>query len=91
LTELQPDIVKLDRVVVYSCYQGKTRFSINLHMLRVCQDLNIKLVAKRRETKGELASVQPAAVRVLQGFYLASPAFEATGPVEQICRPTAMG
>jgi EAL domain-containing protein (putative c-di-GMP-specific phosphodiesterase class I) len=89
LADLQPDIVKLDRAVVQNCDQDKTRRSIIIHMVRLCHELDIKLVVEGIETEGELAAVQRAGVRFVQGFYLARPAFEAAVPVEQICWPAA--
>ncbi len=82
--DLKPDVVKLDRAVVQNCDQDETRRAIVIHMVRLCHDLNIKLVVEGVETEAEIAALQTAGVRFMQGFYFARPAFEAAIALQDI-------
>jgi EAL domain-containing protein (putative c-di-GMP-specific phosphodiesterase class I) len=82
--ELKPEVVKLDRAVVQNCDEDETRRAIIVHTVRLCRDLNVKLVVEGVETEAEIITLQIAGVRYMQGFYFARPAFEAAVSVENI-------
>jgi EAL domain-containing protein (putative c-di-GMP-specific phosphodiesterase class I) len=82
--ELKPEVVKLDRSVMRNCDQDETRRAIIVHTVRLCRELNVKLVVEGVETEAELVALQMAGVRFMQGFYFARPAFEAAISVENI-------
>jgi EAL domain-containing protein (putative c-di-GMP-specific phosphodiesterase class I) len=82
--ELKPEVVKLDRAVVQNCDQDETRRAIIAHTVRLCRELNVKLVVEGVETEAEIIALQMAGVRFMQGFFFARPAFEAVVSVEDI-------
>jgi EAL domain-containing protein (putative c-di-GMP-specific phosphodiesterase class I) len=82
--ELKPEVVKLDRAVVQNCDQDETRRAIVTHVVRLCRELNVKLVVEGVETKTEVLALQLAGARFMQGYYFARPAFEAAVSVETI-------
>jgi EAL domain-containing protein (putative c-di-GMP-specific phosphodiesterase class I) len=82
--ELKPEVVKLDRAVVQKCDEDETRQAIIAHTVRLCRELNVKLVVEGVETEAEIIALQMAGVRFMQGYYFARPAFEAAVSVENI-------
>jgi EAL domain-containing protein (putative c-di-GMP-specific phosphodiesterase class I) len=82
--ELKPEVVKLDRAVVQNCDQDETRLAIIAHTVRLCRELNVKLVVEGVETEAETVALQMAGVRFMQGYYFARPAFEAAISVDKI-------
>ncbi len=76
LARLQPDIVKLDRVLIAACDKSPVQQSIIRATAQLCRDIGVDLVAEGVETSGELDVVKEAGVRLVQGFYFARPAFE---------------
>jgi len=82
--DLKPDVVKLDRVIVHNCDQDKTRRMIIAHTVRLCRDLNVKLIVEGVETEAEITALQTVGVRFMQGFYFARPAFEQAVSLEDI-------
>jgi len=82
--ELKPEVVKLDRAVVRNCDQDETRRAIITHTVRLCRELNVKLVVEGVETEAEIIALQMAGVRYMQGFFFARPAFETAVSVDSI-------
>ena len=76
LAELQPDIVKLDRVLIDGCDGNPTKRAILDAIAKLCRRLGIKLVAEGVETATELDAVREAGIQFVQGFYFARPSFE---------------
>jgi EAL domain-containing protein (putative c-di-GMP-specific phosphodiesterase class I) len=87
LAELKPDIVKLDRFLIKDCDQDTTRLAIVTSMIALCRALGIKIVIEGVETKAEVAALQSAGARFMQGFFFARPAFEALVPASAITWP----
>jgi EAL domain-containing protein (putative c-di-GMP-specific phosphodiesterase class I) len=76
LAELQPDILKLDRVLVQGCDTNATRRTVIASLIRLCDELGIKLVLEGVETAAEARTLRQIGGRFMQGFYFARPAFE---------------
>jgi EAL domain-containing protein (putative c-di-GMP-specific phosphodiesterase class I) len=76
LADLQPDILKLDRALLAGCNADRARRAIVDSTAALCRALDVKLVAEGVETAGELAVVEAAGIRFVQGFHFARPAFE---------------
>jgi EAL domain-containing protein (putative c-di-GMP-specific phosphodiesterase class I) len=76
LARLQPDIIKLDRVLVAGCDKSPVQRSIIGATALLCRDMGVKLVVEGVETAAELDVVRAAHIRFVQGFYFAQPAFE---------------
>ena len=77
LAELQPDIVKLDMALVRQIDTSRVKQVIVGSITRMCDDLGLVVVAEGIETEGEFTSLRDLGVRLMQGFLLAPPAFEA--------------
>jgi EAL domain-containing protein (putative c-di-GMP-specific phosphodiesterase class I) len=82
--DLKPETVKLDRAIVQNCDQDETKRAIIVHTVRLCRELNVKLVVEGVETEAEVVALQMAGARFMQGYYFARPAFEAAVSVENI-------
>lgn len=74
IADLNPRIVKLDRDLVAGLMIGSRLFTLVAGIVRLCNDLNAKVVAEGIETETELAAVIAAGARYGQGFLLARPA-----------------
>ena len=75
IADLHPRIVKLDRGLIAGLSQDTRLFKLVAAIVRLCEELDAKVVAEGIETSEELAAVQAAGARFGQGFLLARPAF----------------
>jgi EAL domain-containing protein (putative c-di-GMP-specific phosphodiesterase class I) len=76
LIELQPDIVKIDRVLVQGCHTDRRRLAVIAGLVGMAGQLGVKLVVEGVERAEEVAALRAAGVRFMQGFYFAKPGFE---------------
>lgn len=76
LAEFQPDIIKIDMKLVRGIDQNKVKQSILGAMLEVCRDLGIVMIAEGIETLEEAITLQAMGITLMQGFYIATPAFQ---------------
>ena len=77
LAQFQPDIVKIDMDLVRGIDTDPIKRSIVRHTLRLLNDLSITPLCEGVETIDELSALQDLGVRLVQGYVLARPAFEA--------------
>ena len=77
LTQFQPDIVKIDMALVRGIGADPVKRSILRHTLRMLDELKVSPLCEGVETLQELATLQDLGVRLIQGYVLAKPAFEA--------------
>ena len=73
LAALTADIVKLDIALVRDIDREKRQRIIALGMIKVCQELDIDVVAEGVERPEELAVLMDAGVRYIQGYLFARP------------------
>lgn len=83
---LNPDILKLDRVIIADLDQDVQRQTVIKHMVAMCQDLGVVLLAEGIETVAELTVLQEVGVTVGQGFLLGRPQRD---PVDRVVLPGA--
>ena len=76
LVELKPDIIKIDRVLVQDCDRDRARLAIIAGIIRIADEIGVKLVVEGVERSGEVTALREAGARYMQGFYFARPAFE---------------
>jgi len=81
LAEVHTDLVKLDMALIRNIHQDKRRQAIVRGILRVCQDLGIRVIAEGIETKDELDILAAIGIELFQGFYFARPEFEGLAEV----------
>ncbi len=70
---LMPDLLKLDRVIIADLDQDPKRQVIVKHMVEMCGELGILLLAEGIETVAELRALQDVGVTAGQGFLLGRP------------------
>lgn len=75
LADLNPKVVKIDRELVTGLTQGSRRFTLMRNLVRMCIELQARVVAEGIETAAELQAVIDAGVHMGQGYVLARPAF----------------
>jgi EAL domain-containing protein (putative c-di-GMP-specific phosphodiesterase class I) len=81
LADLLPKVVKIDRELVMNLRPNTRRFTLMRNLVRMCVDLQARVVAEGIETKDELSAVIDAGVHLGQGYLLARPAFPLPAPV----------
>lgn len=80
LADFTPDIVKLDMALVRGVDTSRSRQAITRGMLRICQELDIQVVAEGVETAAERDFFLSEGVTLMQGYLFARPAFRALTP-----------
>ncbi len=76
LAEFQPDIIKLDMALIRNINADRVRSIIVDAILRVCQEIGIKVVAEGIETAEEYMHLREKGIRYYQGYYFARPVFD---------------
>lgn len=76
LTKFQPDIVKLDMDLIRDIDIDIIRRAVVKHTLNMLNDLGITPLCEGIETAGELATLEDLGVKLVQGYFLAKPAFQ---------------
>ncbi len=75
IADLAPEIVKLDRELVAGLHNEKRLQKLVRAIVRLCEDLDAKVVAEGIEEVEELRAVEDAGVHYGQGYLIARPAF----------------
>lgn len=75
LAEYQPDIIKLDRLIISDIHQRLPKQAIVEGIVHTCKKLGIELVAEGVEQVEEIRWLRDAGIRLFQGFWFARPAF----------------
>jgi EAL domain-containing protein (putative c-di-GMP-specific phosphodiesterase class I) len=84
IADLHPRIVKLDRDLIAGLTRSSRLFKLVAGIVRLCGELDAKVVAEGIETQEELSAVLEAGARYGQGYLLARPAF----PLPEVTWPT---
>ena len=77
LADFCPEIVKMDMDLTRNLQERPTALAIVRSMVALCQELGADLVAEGVETVEEYAALRACGVRLMQGYLLARPGFEA--------------
>ena len=77
LSEFQPDIIKIDMGLVRGIEGSRPRQAIVRGLMRLCEDLGIRVIAEGIETTAECEVLAEEGVRLMQGYLFARPAFRA--------------
>jgi EAL domain-containing protein (putative c-di-GMP-specific phosphodiesterase class I) len=75
IADLAPRVVKLDRGLIAGLTKDSRLFKLVSAIVRLCSELDSKVVAEGIETETELDAVIAAGARYAQGYLLARPAF----------------
>lgn len=76
LTELRPDLLKIDMALIRDIDQSATKRAIVGAVVTMARDLGIVLLAEGIETAAELATVRAFGIDLCQGYLLGRPAFD---------------
>lgn len=75
ISDLAPDVVKLDRELISSIRQGTRQFKLLQALVHLCHEMEARVVAEGVETVLELVTVIAGGVDYAQGFLLARPGY----------------
>lgn len=73
ISDLAPDVVKLDRELISNIRQGTRQYKLLDSLVHLCHGLGARVVAEGVETVLELVAVMSAGVDYAQGYLLARP------------------
>ena len=73
ISDLAPDLVKVDRGLVMGLDGDRRRRTLLGALARLCNDLGAEVVAEGIETHAELDAVRDCGVRFVQGYLIARP------------------
>lgn len=89
LAEFQPDVIKLDMELVRHVDTNRPRQAIARNVVRICEELGIRVIAEGIETIEECQFLQDIGVTLMQGFLFKKPMFEACADTETIAWPVS--
>ena len=84
LADFIPDLVKLDMELVRNIDQSPSRLAIGRHMIGLCHDLGIEVIAEGIESRAERDALSDLGIRLFQGYYFARPAFESIAEIDPV-------
>ena len=87
LADFQPDIVKLDMALTRGVDADRVRRAIVAGIVRLCEELRIRVVAEGIETLGECRALQDEGISLFQGYLFARPGFETLPEVPETLWP----
>lgn len=74
LSEISPNIVKLDRALIRGIDENTRKQIIVQHIVAMARQLNTKVIAEGIETQGEADTLSQLGIGLLQGYFFAKPA-----------------
>lgn len=88
LADFQPDIVKLDMALTRGVDTDRVRRAIVSGIVRLCEELEIRVIAEGIETATECLALQDEGISLFQGYLFARPGFESLPVVPAAVWPT---
>lgn len=76
LAEFQPDILKLDMLLIRNIDALPVKRTIVRSIISVCDELGVEVIAEGVETADEYAALLDLGIELFQGYLFAKPAFE---------------
>ena len=74
---LAPDILKIDSDLIRNIHQRSVAAASVEMLHNLCRNLGITLIAEGIETAEEYHALRNIGIKLMQGYFLARPAFEA--------------
>lgn len=74
LADFQPDLIKLDMDLIRGIDADAPRRHIVHHLMRLCADLGVAVIAEGVETRAEHQALLDLGITLMQGFLFARPA-----------------
>lgn len=81
LADFQPDLIKIDMGLVRDIDTNRARRVIVRSLVRMCAELNIRVIAEGIETAGERDALRDEGIHLMQGYFFAQPAFQSLAQV----------
>ena len=75
IADLEPKVVKLDRVLVQDLHRRPRQQKLVSMVVRLCGELGAEVIAEGIETEDELSAVRDSGAKYGQGFLFARPSF----------------
>lgn len=82
LANFQPDLIKIDMELVRHVDRDKPRQAIILGLVRICEDMGVKVIAEGIETVAERDFLRDAGIHLMQGYLFGRPVFQGVGEVD---------
>ena len=82
LANFQPDIIKIDMNLIRDVDTSKSRQTIVKAVTRMCEELDVVVLAEGVETIGERDVLLSFGIKLFQGYLFCKPAFKAEGIVD---------
>lgn len=82
LASLQPDIIKIDMNLIRDIDTSKSRQAIVKAVTRMCEELNVTVLAEGVETWSERDFLVDLGIDLFQGYLFCKPAFKAEGKID---------
>ena len=82
LADFQPDIIKIDMDLIRNVDTSPARQVIVRNLVRLCEEMNIQVIAEGIETLAERDFLHDAGIHLMQGYLFAKPAFRAIADVD---------
>lgn len=76
LARFQPDLVKLDMELIRGVENDAVRRTILHHVMAMCRDLGIEVIAEGVETAGEFRILRDLGATLFQGYLFGRPSFQ---------------
>lgn len=73
ISELIPDIIKIDRSIIQDIDQGEVKQSLLKALMKFAEDINCEVIAEGIETEEEADILYQHSVTMAQGYYFARP------------------
>jgi len=81
LADFQPDLIKIDMDLIRGVDSSRPRQAIVHSLVRLCEEMQITVVAEGIETVAERDFLRDAGIHLMQGYLIARPAFRAVAPL----------
>ncbi|RZJ08703.1 MAG: EAL domain-containing protein [Acidovorax sp.] len=82
LSDFQPDIIKIDMDLIRHVDTNRARQAIVRSLVRLCEDMDIQVIAEGIETRAERDFLADTGIRLMQGYLFARPAFRAVAALD---------
>ena len=82
LSDFQPDLIKIDMDLIRGVDTNRPRQAIVRSLVRLCEELNILVIAEGIETPAERDFLHDTGIHLMQGYLFAKPAFRSVAEVQ---------
>lgn len=83
LADFQPDLIKIDMDLIRGVDANRARQSIVKSLVRLCEDMDIQVIAEGIETPAERDFLFDTGIHLMQGYLFAKPAFKAVAALNE--------